>query len=163
MITSFFTSTAAPNFSVRAKKRLLFTPWPHGSEHKKRARSQICELSMQEKGLEPSLCCHNRHLKPARLPIPPLLRTIDLSPTKSILLSNRLQVNDNFQKNASLLCGFSLFLGLGLLSGLRFFFELNFLRVSRLFFDLGLFGGLSPLFDPDFLCDLRLFYENSFL
>ena len=23
---------------------------------------------MQEMGLEPTLCCHNRHLKPARLP-----------------------------------------------------------------------------------------------
>ncbi len=30
---------------------------------------------MQKKGLEPSLYCYNRHLKPARLPIPPLLRT----------------------------------------------------------------------------------------
>ncbi len=33
---------------------------------------------MQEKGLEPSLYCYNRHLKPARLPIPPLLRTFDI-------------------------------------------------------------------------------------
>ena len=33
---------------------------------------------MQEKGLEPSLYCYNRHLKPARLPIPPFLRTVDL-------------------------------------------------------------------------------------
>ncbi len=32
---------------------------------------------MQEKGLEPSLPCDNRHLKPARLPIPPLLLTAD--------------------------------------------------------------------------------------
>ncbi len=30
---------------------------------------------VQKKGLEPSLYCYNRHLKPARLPIPPLLRT----------------------------------------------------------------------------------------
>ena len=30
---------------------------------------------MQEMGLEPTRCCHHRHLKPARLPIPPFLRT----------------------------------------------------------------------------------------
>ena len=30
---------------------------------------------MQKKGLEPSRHCCHRHLKPARLPIPPLLRT----------------------------------------------------------------------------------------
>ena len=34
---------------------------------------------LQEKGLEPSLYCYNRHLKPARLPIPPLLRTADVT------------------------------------------------------------------------------------
>ena len=33
---------------------------------------------MQKMGLEPTLYCYNRHLKPARLPIPPLLRTIDV-------------------------------------------------------------------------------------
>ena len=31
---------------------------------------------MQEMGLEPTRPCEHRHLKPARLPIPPLLRTI---------------------------------------------------------------------------------------
>ncbi len=31
---------------------------------------------MQEMGLEPTRYCYHRHLKPARLPIPPLLRTI---------------------------------------------------------------------------------------
>ena len=30
---------------------------------------------MQEMGLEPTRYCYHRHLKPARLPIPPLLRT----------------------------------------------------------------------------------------
>ena len=34
-------------------------------------------LYMQGKGLEPSLYCYNRHLKPARLPIPPSLRVDD--------------------------------------------------------------------------------------
>ena len=32
-------------------------------------------FSMQEMGLEPTRYCSHRHLKPARLPIPPLLRT----------------------------------------------------------------------------------------
>ena len=32
-------------------------------------------LLMQEMGLEPTRYCYHRHLKPARLPIPPLLRT----------------------------------------------------------------------------------------
>ena len=36
---------------------------------------------MQEKGLEPSLYCYNRHLKPARLPIPPLLLIKAFPPT----------------------------------------------------------------------------------
>ena len=32
-------------------------------------RAFLIKLSrMQEMGLEPTLCCHNRHLKPARLP-----------------------------------------------------------------------------------------------
>ena len=30
---------------------------------------------VQEAGLEPARYCYHRHLKPARLPIPPLLRT----------------------------------------------------------------------------------------
>ena len=30
---------------------------------------------MQEMGLDPTRYCYHRHLKPARLPIPPLLRT----------------------------------------------------------------------------------------
>ena len=33
---------------------------------------------MQEMGLEPTRSCDHRHLKPARLPIPPLLRTNDI-------------------------------------------------------------------------------------
>ena len=35
-------------------------------------------FSMQEMGLEPTRYCYHRHLKPARLPIPPLLRTNDI-------------------------------------------------------------------------------------
>ena len=35
-------------------------------------------LLMQEMGLEPTRYCYHRHLKPARLPIPPLLRTNDI-------------------------------------------------------------------------------------
>ena len=31
---------------------------------------------VQEAGLEPARYCYHRHLKPARLPIPPLLRTV---------------------------------------------------------------------------------------
>ncbi len=33
------------------------------------------EALMRKVGLEPTRCCHHRHLKPARLPIPPLPRT----------------------------------------------------------------------------------------
>ena len=40
---------------------------------------------MQKKGLEPSPCCQDRHLKPARLPIPPLLQAIYLSQARHIL------------------------------------------------------------------------------
>ena len=32
------------------------------------------QKKMQEMGLEPTRYCYHRHLKPARLPIPPLLR-----------------------------------------------------------------------------------------
>ena len=39
---------------------------------------------MQEKGLEPSLYCYNRHLKPARLPIPPFLRANSILPDFNI-------------------------------------------------------------------------------
>ncbi len=50
------------------------------SGHKKNPEQEVLTFILrvsilQEKGLEPSLCCHNRHLKPARLPIPPLLHT----------------------------------------------------------------------------------------
>ena len=31
---------------------------------------------MQEMGLEPTRYCYHRHLKPARLPIPPLLHNL---------------------------------------------------------------------------------------
>ena len=34
------------------------------------------QKKMQEMGLEPTRYCYHRHLKPARLPIPPLLRTV---------------------------------------------------------------------------------------
>ena len=53
-------------------------------------------LLLQEAGLEPALCCHNRHLKPARLPIPPLLR-IDLASTKVMIHSFGTQVNGFFR------------------------------------------------------------------
>ena len=46
---------------------------------------------MQEKGLEPSRCCHHTDLNRARLPIPPLLRTI------CILHYPGRKVNRNFQ------------------------------------------------------------------
>ena len=54
---------------------------------------------MQEMGLEPTRYCYHRHLKPARLPIPPLLRTNDI-------LSNFLKyVNrkNNLKKSKNLL------------------------------------------------------------
>ena len=35
---------------------------------------------MQEKGLEPSQYCYYRHLKPARLPIPPFLLITSMHP-----------------------------------------------------------------------------------
>ena len=33
---------------------------------------------MQEMGLEPTRYCYHRHLKPARLPIPPLLQLYEI-------------------------------------------------------------------------------------
>ena len=33
---------------------------------------------MQEMGLEPTRYCYHRHLKPARLPIPPFLHASDI-------------------------------------------------------------------------------------
>ncbi len=33
---------------------------------------------MQEMGLEPTRYCYHRHLKPARLPIPPLLHLYEV-------------------------------------------------------------------------------------
>lgn len=39
---------------------------------------------MQKKGLEPSRCCHHRHLKPARLPIPPFLHMLVFSETECL-------------------------------------------------------------------------------
>ena len=35
-------------------------------------------MKCREMGLEPTRYCYHRHLKPARLPIPPLLRTNDI-------------------------------------------------------------------------------------
>ena len=40
---------------------------------------------VQKMGLEPTRYCYHRHLKPARLPIPPLLRTSASELTKAIL------------------------------------------------------------------------------
>ena len=51
---------------------------------------------MQEMGLEPTRHCCHRHLKPARLPIPPLLRT------KTTIQKYRAQVNKNFSDSAIL-------------------------------------------------------------
>ena len=50
-------------FSKKAQKNLA----------KSSARSKIYKYAMQKMGLEPTRYCYHRHLKPARLPIPPLL------------------------------------------------------------------------------------------
>ncbi len=49
---------------------------------------------MQEKGLEPSRHCCHRHLKPARLPIPPFLQelTKDMIPFLLAKVKKNLQV-----------------------------------------------------------------------
>ncbi len=52
--------------------------------------------AMQKKGLEPSPCCQDRHLKPARLPIPPLLQAIYLSQARHILTREYGFVNRKF-------------------------------------------------------------------
>ena len=44
-------------------------------QSEKREASKASLHVMQEMGLEPTRYCYHRHLKPARLPIPPLLRT----------------------------------------------------------------------------------------
>jgi hypothetical protein len=46
----------------------------------KKSLDIIKAFFMQEMGLEPTRYCYHRHLKPARLPIPPLLRTNDILP-----------------------------------------------------------------------------------
>ena len=46
---------------------------------------------MQEMGLEPTRYCYHRHLKPARLPIPPLLRAICSISVFSYLVNNFFQ------------------------------------------------------------------------
>ena len=43
--------------------------------------NSISCYQMQEMGLEPTRYCYHRHLKPARLPIPPLLRTNHILPS----------------------------------------------------------------------------------
>ena len=51
-------------------------PWVQGTprhEQKKTRSYDLVFLFVQKMGLEPTLYCYNRHLKPARLPIPPLL------------------------------------------------------------------------------------------
>ena len=47
-------------------------------QSEKREASKASLHVMQEMGLEPTRYCYHRHLKPARLPIPPLLRTNDI-------------------------------------------------------------------------------------
>ena len=49
---------------------------------------------MQKMGLEPTRYCYHRHLKPARLPIPPLLH-VEL--TKAILTFFTQVVNHKFE------------------------------------------------------------------
>ena len=49
-------------------------------QSEKREASKASLHVMQEMGLEPTRYCYHRHLKPARLPIPPLLRTNDILP-----------------------------------------------------------------------------------
>ena len=68
-------------------------------QSEKREASKASLHVMQEMGLEPTRYCYHRHLKPARLPIPPLLRTNDI-------LSNFLKyVNrkNNLKKSKNLL------------------------------------------------------------
>ena len=53
-------------------------------------------------GLEPTRSCDHRHLKPARLPIPPLLHFLCFSrvPDCLIIIQHIFpNVNTNFQKN----------------------------------------------------------------
>ena len=47
---------------------------------KKNRKSTDFLFVMQKMGLEPTRYCYHRHLKPARLPIPPLLRTNRIMP-----------------------------------------------------------------------------------
>ena len=49
-------------------------------QSEKREASKASLHVMQEMGLEPTRYCYHRHLKPARLPISPLLLTDDIVP-----------------------------------------------------------------------------------
>ena len=53
--------------------RLYLCTWLIASRKKRENRHSVFS-SMQEVGLEPTRYCYHRHLKPARLPIPPFLR-----------------------------------------------------------------------------------------
>ncbi len=56
---------------------------------------------MQKMGLEPTRYCYHRHLKPARLPIPPLLRTYDiLSERMTYCKKNLFEKNKKFSNKA---------------------------------------------------------------
>ena len=58
---------------------------------------------MQEAGLEPAQSCDHRHLKPARLPIPPFLHILEsfaeavLSLAKDTILDSEENVNSFFK------------------------------------------------------------------
>ena len=63
-------------------------------QSEKREASKASLHVMQEMGLEPTRYCYHRHLKPARLPIPPLLH-VEL--TNAILSFFAPVVNYNFK------------------------------------------------------------------
>ena len=58
-------------------------------------------FSMRKMGLEPTRYCYHRHLKPARLPIPPLLRTNDIVSTfrKYVNRKNNFNKIKKFENN----------------------------------------------------------------
>ena len=62
-------------------------------------RIKKIKKKMQEMGLEPTRYCYHRHLKPARLPIPPLLHFLlcyVFLNTKYMIHDNRRFVNGKF-------------------------------------------------------------------
>ena len=75
---------------------------------------------MQEMGLEPTRYCYHRHLKPARLPIPPLLHSecaLYSASAKYMLLDLYQIVKRKIKKNEKVLnvCGFTLILSAAVL------------------------------------------------